>query len=100
MKSWERINSPEGTDKKDIWSDYRDSFYDSIGLDQKAREALQPVVTEVKSLLPKGGAVGEQGPGNYSMPQATGFSFQSDTNPYMLIGGAVAVGAVLWYLLK
>lgn len=100
MKSWEKINAPVGFIKEDIWSDYRDQFYDSIGLNQETRDALQPVVKEVKSLLPKGGAVGEQGAGNFSMPQATGFAFQSDMNPYMVIGGAIALGAVLWYSLK
>lgn len=100
MKSWERINSPVGFEKQDIWSDWRDQFYDSVGIDQKTRDALQPVVKEVKSLLPKGGAIIEQGAGNASIPQATGFSFQSDMNPYMVIGGAIALGAVLWYSLK
>lgn len=100
MKSWERINAPVGFVKEDIWSDYRDQFYDSIGINQQTRDALQPVVKEVKSLLPKGGAVIEKGAGNFSMPQATGFSFQSDMNPYMVIGGAIALGAVLWYSLK
>lgn len=100
MKSWERINSPVGFVKEDIYSDWRDSFYDSIGIDQKTRDILQPVVKDVKSLLPKGGAVIEQGAGNASIPQATGFAFQSDMNPYMVIGGAIALGAVLWYSLK
>lgn len=100
MKVWERINSPVGFVKEDIFSDYRDSFYDSIGLNKEARDALQPVIQEVKSLLPKGGAVVEQGPGIGSIPQATGFAFESDMNPYVMIGGAVAVVLVVWYLAK
>lgn len=100
MKSWEKINAPVGFVREDIWSDWRDQFYDSVGIDQKTRDALQPVIRDVKSLLPKGGAVIEQGSGIASIPQATGFAFESDMNPYLVIGGAIALGAVLWYSLK
>lgn len=100
MKSWERINSEVGFVKQDIWSDWRDQFYDSVGIDQRTRDALQPVVKQVKSLLPKNGNIVDPGAGNASAPQATGFAFQSDMNPYVMIGGAVAIVAVLWYSLK
>lgn len=100
MKIYEKISEPIGYVKEDIWSDWRDSFYDSVGIDAKTREELNPVIKDVKSLLPKGGAVVEQGPGNYSKPQATGFAFQSNANPYLVIGSIALGGLALYYLLK
>lgn len=90
--------------KHDLFSDYRDSFFDSIGVTEPIRKQVQPVVDKaaplVQNFLPQGGI---QPPypnsGSESSAFETGFQFQSLTSPNTIILGVVGV-LVLIYLLK
>lgn len=83
--------------KADWWSETVSGGLASIGITRDVRDSLQPTVDQAVSLLPKGGAVPAPTSNLGSIPQATGFSFQSSNSKMLMIG--VVVAAIILALL-
>lgn len=85
--------------KHDQWSEWVDQGFMAIGIDKDLRDKLDPVVKKAESLLPKKG-IQPATSGVEANQEQTGFAFQSDFNPFLIIAGLATIGLIVYMARK
>jgi len=87
--------------RNDIFSDARDRVLNNIGITKDIRDLAQPAIDYGKNaILPPGGAVPDYNSGVNSQWIATGYKFNSDITPMMLVAGALVIVAGYFIIKK
>ena len=86
--------------KRDFFSDLRDQVFTDAGVTQAQRDAAQPYVSKIPSLLPSGGNIPSVPQNTYSAQQPTGFMYKGDTSPILYAAAAVVLVLIIMKVRK